>query len=415
MANSHGHVHMSELAKGEQRLGYFTNVYPAPSHTTMRREIRALESLGWTVVRLAARPFKGPLPESADVAEAKRTHYVAGSITRAFLSLVQLTMTRPANVVKAFRAALQQGVRSRSGLWKHLMYVGEAAVLVRCTIGCVHIHANFTNATSIAILARLLGGPPTSLRIHGPEEFDHFTAEDWAWRADHAHSLIAISDFAARQIRSRLDPSLHAKVKVVRCGVDEAVLRIVCLPDGPGKEIVCVARLEERKGHGVLLKAIHELHRRGHNVSLTLIGDGALRAQLQEQAAQLGLTESVRFVGWASGAQTIYAMRAATLVVLPSYAEGLPIVLMEAMAIGKPVVATRIAGIPELVDDGRTGWTVEPGKPEALADAMSTVLSLTADEVRRVTDEGRKRVCESHTSSGTMRRLSALIRQPTHG
>ena len=413
MESSHGYGHMREQAQGEQRLGYFTNVYPAPSHTTMRREIQALEGLGWSVVRLAARPFNGPLPEPADVAEVRRTHYVAGSITSAFVSLAYLTLTRPAQVIRALRAALHQGVRSRSGLWKHLMYLGEAAVLVRCTRGCAHVHANFTNATSIAVLARLLGGPPTSLRIHGPEEFDHFTAEDWAWRAKHAHSLIAISDFAAHQICSRLDPSFHAKVKVVRCGVDDAVLRTVCLPYGPGMEIVCVARLEERKGHGVLLKAIHELHRRGTKVSLTLIGDGALRGQLQQQAAQLGLSGSVRFAGWASGAQTLDAMRAAALVVLPSYAEGLPIVLMEAMAIGKPVVATRIAGIPELVEDGRTGWTVEPGDPEALADAIATVFSLTAEELERVTCEGRKRVRASHTSSGTMLRLSEVIRH--HG
>lgn len=403
---------MSEQASGERSLGYFTNVYPAPSHTTMRREIRALESLGWSVVRLAARPFNGPLPEPADVAEAKRTHYVAGSITRAFVALAQLTLTRPAQVVRALRAACRQGARARSGLWKHLMYLGEAAVLVRCTSGCGHVHANFTNATSIAILARLLGGPPTSLRIHGPEEFDHFSPEDWAWRAEHAHSLIAISDFAARQIRSRLDPSLHAKVKVVRCGVDDAVLRTVCLPAGSGKEIVCVARLEERKGHGVLLKAIHELHRRGHNVSLTLIGDGTLRTRLQEQAAQLGLTESVRFAGWASGAQTLDAMRAAALVVLPSYAEGLPIVLMEAMAIGKPVVATRIAGIPELVEDGRTGWTVEPGDSEALATAISAAFSLKPEDRRRMAADAQDKVRAAHTSVGTMRQLAEVILEP---
>jgi colanic acid/amylovoran biosynthesis glycosyltransferase len=406
---------MSEQVQGEQRLGYFTNVYPAPSHTTMRREIQALEDLGWNVVRLAARPFNGPLPDLADVAESLRTYYVAGSVARACLSLVLLTLTRPACVISASRGALQQGIRSRSGLWKHLMYLGEAAVLVRSTRGCTHVHANFTNATSIAILARLLGGPPTSLRIHGPEEFEHFSAEDWAWRAEHAHSLIAISDYAAAQIRSRLDPSLHFKVKIVRCGVHDAALRTMCLPAGPGKEIVCVARLEERKGHQVLLRAVRALHRRGETVSLTLIGDGSLRSQLQEQARQLGLADSVRFAGWASGAQTLDAMRTASLVVLPSFAEGLPIVLMEAMAIGKPVVATRIAGIPELVEDGRTGWTVRPGDSEALADAISTVLSLPSEVLNRIAAEAQSKVRVAHTSSGTMRQLLEVIRQPTAG
>lgn len=400
---------MAHAGSSLGRIGYFTNVYPAPSHTTMRREIMALESLGWEVRRLAARPFSGRLVDPADAEEARRTVYTAASAVKAAWCLVFIALTQPLRLLRSLRDACWLGARSRSGAWKHLMYVAEAAVLVREARGCTHIHANFSNATSIAIMARVLGGPPVSIRVHGPEEFEFFTRADWTWRATHASYLIAISEFCERELRKRLNDDQHTKIQLVRCGVDDATLMraAMALPAGP--KLLCVARLEERKGHRVLLEAVHALRRRGVDLHLTLIGDGSLRESLETDVRRLGLTRDVRFAGWASGRDTLDAMQSARLVVLPSFAEGLPIVLMEAMALGRPVISTSVAGIPELVVDGITGWLVGPGDPQGLASAIEAALGARDGILARVTQEARRLVRTQHTTRETMQRLSGLI------
>ena len=391
---------------------YFTNVYPSPSHTTMRREILALEAHGIGVVRAAARPFTGELIEPADREEALKTLYIARSVIYAAVCLGVVAATRPGRLARALCDAVQIGSRTMSGVWKHLMYLGEACVLLRIARNCSHIHANFSNATSIAIMCRILGGPPVSLRIHGPEEFSDFTPADWEWKLRHAAFVAPISEYGVRSVRNLVPSQFHSKIRLLRCGVDGSLLKTVDTPNTslPAQyRIVCVARLEPRKGHAVLLEALSILRRDGLAASLILVGDGSLRDSLKQLAEKLFLSDVIEFAGWRAGADVIDAMRRSRVVVLPSYAEGLPIVLMEALALGRAVVATDIMGIPELILQGITGWLVPPGEATSLAAALKEALLAPDEKLHAMSCAGRSLVADRHDVNNLMRELVALI------
>lgn len=378
------------------RLCYFTNVYPAPSHTTMRREIEALTVLGVSVVRVAARRFAGPLVEPADHAEAARTAYTTASVWRAGASLLATAIRRPRAFARTLHSAWQVGRSSRRGRWTYLMYLGEACVLLRLSRGCSHIHANFGNAVGIAALCRQLGGPPVSLRIHGPEEFEAFSRREWDWKLQQASFVAPISEHGVRLLQAVLAPHHHGKVALLRCGIDNPGARPAppSLPAAP--RLVCVARLEARKGHGVLLQALRRLCDEGLPATLTLVGDGGLRPSLEREVRALGLADRVRFAGWADGAAVARALAEARVAVLPSFAEGLPIVLMEAFAWGRAVVATDVAGIPELVRHGESGWLVRPGDVGALARALREALQASDEQLAARACAGRERVRLQH-------------------
>ena len=396
----------------QSRVCYFTNVYPAPSHTTMRREIRALEALGAVVTRVAARRFGGVLVEPADHEEARRTVYTAQSIPNALWCVCLVALGQPHRLVRAVFDAALIGSRSRRGVWKYLMYMGEACVLMRLARRCHHIHANFGNATSIAIMCRVLGGPPVSLRIHGPEEFECFTAAEWDWKLRHASFVAPISDYGSHQVRKAVHARHHGKVKTLRCGVAADFSQPAAGESLPAAlRLVCVARLEFRKGHEVLLEALALLRDGGLPVTLLLVGDGALRAHLEKRASEPPTFGAVEFAGWLDGAAVREAMRQARAVVLPSFAEGLPIVLMEALAAERAVVATHVAGIPELVIPHRTGWLVESGDAVALAAALREAL-LSPDRVlMEMARAGRALVSQHHAVGPLMTELLARMRK----
>lgn len=395
------------------RVCYFTNVYPAPSHTTMRREIHALEALGAGVVRVAARRFKGPLVEPVDRREQGQTAYTTESLWTALCCLAAVALTRPLRLARALFDAVAIGSRASAGVWKYLMYVGEACVLLRLALRCEHIHANFGNATSIAVMCRVLGGPAISLRIHGPEEFDSFTSVEWEWKLRHASFVAPISEYGVRRVRELAAARYHPKIALLRCGVEPALLgrqdaAAAALP-APYR-LVCVARLEPRKGHVVLFDAVARLRKEGLDVSLRLIGDGSLRSVLQNRAHELAISDAVHFEGWKDGAHVRAAIEQSRIVVLPSYAEGLPIVLMEAFALGRVVVSTSIAGIPELVVPDRSGWLVECGDAMALTRALKLGLQSSDEDLIAMGEVGRRRVREHHLVDDLMQDLLGRIR-----
>jgi colanic acid/amylovoran biosynthesis glycosyltransferase len=394
----------------KSRVCYFTNVYPAPSHTTMRREIRALEALGAVVTRVAARRFNGGLVDSADHEEAQRTAYTARSLLAALGALGHVALRRPHLLARAVFDAVALGSKSRRGIGKYLMYVCEASVLLRVAQGCGHIHANFGNATAIAIMCRVLGGPPVSLRIHGPEEFDSFAPAEWDWKLRHASFVAPISGYGWGRVREAVHRRHHHKISTLRCGINMREPRSA-EPLPSALRLVCVARLEGRKGHEVLLEALACLQRDGLTVSLTLVGDGSERASLERRARALPLPGSVEFAGWRDGAGVLDALGQARIVVLPSFAEGLPIVLMEALAAGRVVVATRVAGVPELVVAGQTGWLVEPGDAFALAAALKQALLSPDPLLAQMAQAGRRLVAENHSVDLLMRDLLSRMQR----
>ena len=207
------------------------------------------------------------------------------------------------------------------------------------------------------------------------------------------------------------DPRDWSRIAVVRCGVDESFLDPDAprpIPDAPW--LCCVARLSAQKGLPLLIDAAAELKRRKIAFRLTLVGDGEMRAEIGKAIAANDLTDEIRITGWQSADEVRGHLLDARAMVLPSFAEGLPVVIMEALALGRPVIATAIAGTPELVDDA-CGWLIPAGSTEALVGAMIDALSLPIDRLEALGAEGRRRVLARHDSAANAKHLLKLIWQ----
>jgi colanic acid/amylovoran biosynthesis glycosyltransferase len=207
---------------------------------------------------------------------------------------------------------------------------------------------------------------------------------------------------------------LWGKIHVVRCGVDGDLLDLETSPIPHARKLASIGRLSEQKGQLLLVEALGQLRRQGLRVELDFVGDGELRPQVERAIAEQGLSDSVSITGWADGETVRHVLDACSAFVLPSFAEGLPVVIMEAMARGRPVLSTYVAGIPELVQPGRNGWLVAAGSAEELANAVREVVTTPFEVLAEMGRNGRARVAEQHDIRQIGRRLATLM-QSTQG
>jgi colanic acid/amylovoran biosynthesis glycosyltransferase len=394
-------------------IAYLINQHPKISHTFIRREIEALEQQGVTVSRFALRGSPDKLLTPADLAEQQRTRVILG-VGAAGLGwgLLRVLLTRSRAFLRALRLALRLSRGSERGALVHVAYLAEACVLLGWLFeaGVQRVHAHFgTNAPEVALLCKTLGGPNYSFTIHGPEEFDKPESLHLREKIEGAEAVFAVSAFGRSQVLRHCDRAHWDKVHVVRCGVDQSFLDTppVAAPNAP--ELVSIGRLSEQKGQLCLIDALGELHRRGREFHLTLLGDGELRAPIEGAIARHGLGAKVTLAGWASEATVRERILASRAMVLPSFAEGLPVVIMEALALGRPVLSTYIAGIPELVEPGKDGWLVPAGTVTELADALEAVLDATPAHLDALGAEGRRRVRERHDIRVIGQQLAGLF------
>lgn len=185
-------------------------------------------------------------------------------------------------------------------------------------------------------------------------------------------------------------------------------------PEGEPGYLLFVGRLRIRKGVEVLLEALRELRGRVPSVVLRIAGNGEHRERLERRTAELGLEQAVTFLGTCDAARVRTLLRGAAALVVPSTYEGMPLVVLEAMEAGVPVVASQVSGIPEVVVDGETGWLVPPEEPEALAQALEAVLS-DPGEARRRGAAGRKRIEERYRPAHAAAAWRAAIEGKTSG
>ena len=297
-------------------------------------------------------------------------------------------------------AALTWRLGRRSGRTLRVaVYFAEACLLTRWLLRerVEHLHAHFgTNPTDVAVLARALGGPSFSFTVHGPEEFDRPDAIALGEKITRAAFVVAISSFGRSQLFRWCRSADWPKVRIVRCGVAATFLGAGPLPVPAEPRLVCVGRLAEQKGQLVLVEAAALLAAGGTGFQLVLAGDGPMRPQIEAAIAANGLGDRVRITGWLSGDAVRAEMTAARVFVLPSFAEGLPVVLMEALALGRPVITTYVAGIPELVRGDSNGWRVPAGDVMALADAMSQALQTDANHLEEMGRTGAEAVRAAH-------------------
>lgn len=395
------------------RIAYLVNQYPKGSHTFIRREIVGLEARGVPVERFSIRSLEGRLVDARDLEERRRTCVLLEQGVGGLLgAVVACIVGRPARFAAALGLAVRTGWRSDRGLLRNLVYLAEACLLLRelRARGVDHVHAHFgTNPATVAMLCRVLGGPPFSFTAHGPEEFDKPDLLALGEKIHRAEFVAGVSSFGRSQLYRRCAPDDWRKVEVVHCGVDASFLDAPHAPAPRAPRLVCVGRLCEQKGQLLLVEAAARLVREGLDLRLVLVGDGELREAIEARLTRAGLERHVEITGWASGERVREELQAARAMVLPSFAEGLPVGVMEALALGRPVISTYVAGIPELVTPD-CGWLVPAGSIDALVDAMREALLAAPSTLDAMGRAGRERVRARHDAERIVVRLGDLFR-----
>ena len=326
------------------RLAYLCNRYPAVSHSFVRREIEAVEATGHEVHRFSLRP-PADLNDDVDFREAERTEAVLGKgPLQLLVAALLLLVSRP---LRSFSAAAAANRLSGPGLdqkFRHLAYFLEAAWLARrlARLDVEHMHAHFgTNPAAVALICRAFGGPPYSFTVHGPDEFDAPIGLSLREKIEGAKFVVAISNYGGSQLMRWAPPDQWDKIKVIRSGLDKEFLsaRVDPVPENSTK-FVCVGRLAPQKGLPLLIAACERLKAAGHDFSLTVVGGGEMRGELEQDIRGRGLEGTVSLAGVCSWSELWDHLLSARAFVVPSFAEGLPMVIMEALALSRPVITT---------------------------------------------------------------------------
>ena len=397
------------------RIAYFINQYPKVSHTFIRREILALERQGFDVLRIAVRGWDAELVDEEDVREREHTRYVLqAGMVNLVLAVLRVLFTRPVRFIVALQLAIKMGMRADRPLPYHLIYLAEACRIIPWLkeFGARHVHAHFgTNSAEVVMLAHALGGPTYSFTVHGPDEFDRPQFIGIGEKVRRSAFVVAISSYGRSQLYRWVDHAHWFKVKVVHCGLEKAFHDVAPIPPPSVQRLVCVGRLWADKGQLLLIEAVQRLAQKGIRCELVLAGDGEMRVELEELITQYGLVGKVRITGWISSAQVREEILAARCLVLPSFAEGLPVVIMEAMALRRPVLTTYVAGIPELVRHGENGWLFPAGDVDELVATLIVCLALPIDELERMGEQAHHRVLQRHDIDHEAAKLAVLFRE----
>lgn len=396
-------------------IAYLTGMYPKVSHTFILREVAALREQGAEVLPCSVRrpppqEVRGPEVE----AEFARTFLVleaARNPVRLIDAHLRLLGTTPVRWATAARLAWKmRPPGAKSGLWQ-LFYFAEAGVLARYLQkhGAGHLHNHLGDAGgTVALLAATMAGIPFSYTAHGPDLF--FAPSHWRLdeKTARASFVACISHFCRSQLMLFSDPAHWHKLAIVRCGVEPARYG-TATRTAVGQHVLFVGRLAAVKGVPLLLEAFAQIRADHPKARLTLVGDGTERAALQAQATALGLEDVADFAGYCTQDEVAALLDTADMLVLPSFAEGLPVVLMEGLASCIPVIATPVAGVSELVRHNETGLLVPPGDVEGLIKALDRLLSDPA-LCTRLGVAGRKVVEEQHDAAREAATLLALFR-----
>jgi colanic acid/amylovoran biosynthesis glycosyltransferase len=401
------------------RIAYVCSRYPAVSHTFIQREVAALRGFGLDVDTVAIRRAAADEALSrADKAEAEATYAILPvrpwHLARAHANALRYPGAYRATLNTAFRLA-PRGLRGR--LWQ-VFYFAEAVVLWDRARrrGVEHLHAHFANVGSdVALLAATLGreagcGPRTwSMTMHGSTEFYDVSAFRLPEKVRDARFVACVSDFTRSQLMLHTEEEHWPKLALVRCGVDAQAFGAVARDGASGAlRVLVVGRLVSGKGYALLLEALADVVARGHDVTLEIVGEGPAGEALRARAAALGVAERVQWLGAVGQDEIRRHYEEADAFCLPSFAEGVPVVLMEAMAMQLPVVATRIAGIPELIDDGVSGLLVAPARAGELADALARLAA--SPELRgQLGRAGREAVMAGYDAERWARELQHLL------
>jgi colanic acid/amylovoran biosynthesis glycosyltransferase len=396
-------------------VAYLVSRYPAISHAFVQREVLALRDAGVQVHTFALRrAADSDVLSPVDQAERDATYAIQPvRWGRLLADHARALVTRPGAYAKTLAHAVRLGSGARGRLWQ-LFYFAEAiAVWAEMRRrGLRHVHVHFANpAADVAMLATEFGGDDWrwSLTLHGPAEFFEVRGNRLPEKLESAAFVACASDWSRSQAMSLAPAAVWPRFVVVRGGVDAAQWHAPEREPNSRLEILNVGRLAPVKGQALLIDAIGRLRDDGLDVRARIVGDGPERDALQRHIDELALSDAVELTG-AVGQDRIRELYAqADVFCLPSFREGLPFVLIEALSMELGVVATRIMGIPELVSDGEAGLLVTPGRVDELAGALAE-LARDPDHRRRLGAAGRATVERDYALSRLASEMRELFR-----
>lgn len=398
------------------KVAYLVNQYPKTSHSFIRREIAALERLGVQVERFTIRRVSEGLPDGRDQAEAAITNVLLDG-PKVLSESMSTVAASPAAVAAALRETTTLARAASTNRSKYLAYLAEAATL--CSMlkdtGITHVHAHFgTNSATVALLWSILSGGTYSMTVHGPEEFDSPAALSLGRKVSASAFTVAISDFCRSQLCRWTPYEDWGKIVKVRCAVDSTYLASPPPAMPSSRRFLFVGRLSEQKAPMLLLEAAIEALK-VRSFELVFIGDGDFRSMMERRIAGAGVSSSIKMHGWGSGDEVRRELERSQVLVLPSFAEGLPVVIMESLATGRPVITTTVAGIPELVRTGENGWLVPPGNTDALVSALVSAADTPVETLAAMGRAGREAVEQNHNDEREAAALRSHIARVLDG
>jgi colanic acid/amylovoran biosynthesis glycosyltransferase len=402
------------LQSQKNRMAYFLSRYPAVSHTFFLKEIRGLRQLGFEIEVASVNPPDRTVSQlpPIEAEEAGNTYCLKHtSIWKAICVLVTIMVVHPIVALRGLKATLSLGGWDLPRKIYAFFYTVEAFLLGRWMEkrGLHHLHVHFGGSVAtVAMLAAEVWKFDYSLTIHGPEEFYEVDYCYLPRKIERAKFIFCISDFCRSQLMKYCDPAHWNKMHVVRLGVDVEEFKPASRESNEPLQIVCVGRLVPAKGQHILLRALTLLHAKGHAARLIFVGSGPDSESLMRESAEQRLAGHVVFRGALNHDQAREQLRQADIFALASFAEGIPVALMEAMAMAIPCVSTRVAGIPELIRDNVDGLLVPASSVESLACAIESLL-VDPDMRRRLGESGRRRVMERYNLADNLKVLASTF------
>ncbi|MEH6757966.1 MAG: glycosyltransferase family 4 protein [Parasphingorhabdus sp.] len=357
------------------RIAYLVSDYFAPSHTFVRREITALRKLGIEIIPFTVQSAEGDAEDVQSLLGRPLLDY--------FFALFWAVFTRPLPFVSSWLLALQHRQPGARGLlWSQFHFI-EAICLARLLMAaqCTHLHNHFANSgATVGMIAAHFGKLPWSLTLHGISETDFPAGMLLPKKLERAEFVACASYFMRAQAMRLVETSHWPKMHIIRCGINLSNLPPI-KPQHLRKDksdsvhLLCVGRLSPEKGYFGLLDTLAHLAADGLDFALTIVGDGPSADDIHAKVAAFTLTDRVRFTGALPEAETLTEISCCDIFVLPSLMEGLPVVLIEALAMNKAVIASRVAGIPELIEEGHSGLLFTPSDWSGLESQLLRLLS----------------------------------------
>lgn len=408
---------MNDTARTPLALGYLVSQYPAASHTFILREVLRLRELG---MRIDVASINRPDRSAESLAEEEReeaatTYYVKADGVRGALRAHWETLRmRPAAYAKGLLFALRLGGTDIKRWLYSLFYFIEAVMIGHWLTerGLGHLHVHFaTPAATVGLIAGRIFPIGFSMSVHGPDEFYDAPGYRLAEKIQGAAFICCIGYYCRSQLMKLSPPAHWSKLEIAPLGVDPSAFSPRPFREHPSPfQILCVGRLVPAKGQHILVDAVAALVRTGHDVRLRLVGGGPDRESLESQVRRLGLGDRVLFDGVVNQDRIRAIYAEADCFALASFAEGIPVVLMEAMAMEIPCVTTFITGHPELIRDGVDGVLIAPSDESALAAAIAGLIA-DPERRRRLGEAGRRRVIEKYDLETNTRRLADILRR----